>query len=259
MTKKSASSGASECCCCLGSGTVIYIGVCPLCDGAGRFESDASSSVQKLSNKAAKARAREISQSLSMLLRHTAREHGVAIDAQGWVVLDDALALLNTVDPDDPWEGGPVTVDEVRSVVSSSDKQRFALWEKSPLLIRASQGHTMAGIDADLLPVDLSEVPTAVHGSYYAAWSSVRDEGLKTMGRNHIHLARDLPGESGVISGMRSSCEILIWVDLVRAAAAGISFMQSTNGVILSEGADGTITPEFFSKVIDRWTNVSLL
>jgi len=191
-------------------------------------------------------------------LRHLAREKGIAIDSQGWVLMDEALRFVNTVDQDDPWEGGPVTLEQIRAVVSNSDKQRFAIWEREPLMIRASQGHTMQGIDPDLDPVDLSETPLALHGTYYEAWGLIKTEGLNKMSRNHIHLAKDLPGESGVISGMRGNCQVLIWVDLVKANAAGIRFMQSANGVILSEGMQGLIDPVFFNKVVDRKTNLTL-
>merc|ERR1719183_2524631 len=152
--------------------------------------------VPKLSNKAAKQRAREISQTLSMLLHHNARDHDIAVDQQGWVLMDDTLRFVNTIDEDDPWEGGPVTLDDVRAVVSGSDKQRFAIWERTPLMIRASQGHTMEGINPDLDPVDLDQVPLAVHGTYYKAFDIIKTEGLNKMSRNHIHFAKDLPGES---------------------------------------------------------------
>jgi len=193
-----------------------------------------------------------------MLLRHSAQENQISIDQQGWMLMSDALEFINKVDEDDPWEGGPVTLDDVRAVVSNSDKQRFAIWERAPLMIRASQGHSMQGIVPDLDPVNLDEVPSALHGTYYEAWNTIKIKGLSKMNRNHIHLAMDLPGESGVISGMRTDCQVLIWVDLVKANAAGIVFMQSANGVILSEGKDGIIDPEYFSHVVDRKTGIVL-
>jgi 2'-phosphotransferase len=188
-------------------------------------------------------------------------EQGMQIDPQGWVLLDDALAFVNKVDDgeEDEWEGIPVSVEEIRAVVQNSDKQRFAIWETQPPLIRASQGHTMKGISPDYDPANLDELPLALHGTYYKAWEIIKAEGLNKMDRNYIHLARDLPGESGVISGMRSGCQVLIWVDLVKASAAGIRFMVSANGVILSEGQDGVIPAQYFSKVVDRKSNEDLL
>lgn len=37
------------------------------------------------------------------------------------------------------------------------------------------------------------------------------------MKRQHIHLAEGLPGSDGVISGMRSSSSIFIYIDIVKA------------------------------------------
>merc|ERR1719221_1948185 len=100
-------------------------------------------------------------------------------------------------------------------------------------MIRANQGHSMEGITPDLEPLNLKEIPLAVHGTYSEAWEMIKEKGISKMQRNHIHLAKDLPGSSGVISGMRAKCQVLIWVDLVKADSDGIRFFQSENGVIL--------------------------
>jgi 2'-phosphotransferase len=42
------------------------------------------------------------------------------------------------------------------------------------------------------------------------------------MGRNHIHFAPGMPKEEGVISGMRSSCDIIIEIDMEAAMKDGI-------------------------------------
>ncbi len=55
---------------------------------------------------------------------------------------------------------------------------------------------------------------------------------------------------------MRSSSQILIFVDVQKALDAGIKFYLSDNGVVLTAGNDnGFLTPEFFSRVetvVDR-------
>lgn len=219
----------------------------------------AAAQATKAAAKLQKRRALEMSQSLSMLLRHKAREVGVPIDQFGWVLLEDALGWLNSFEGDEALEGGwPASTEEVRSVVCGSDKQRFQLWEGPTLQIRANQGHSMEGIEVETEPLNSEEVPLAVHGTYYPAWELIRSSGLRRMERNHIHLARDLPGASGVISGMRSSCEVLIWVDVRRAEATGITFHVSRNGVILTEGIQGAIGPELFHQVLDRKTGAAL-
>jgi 2'-phosphotransferase len=49
---------------------------------------------------------------------------------------------------------------------------------------------------------------------------------------------------------MRTSSQILIFINLQKALDAGIKFFLSDNGVILTEGdGDGFLKPEFFEKV----------
>ncbi|KAG9126135.1 hypothetical protein FRC07_004742 [Ceratobasidium sp. 392] len=141
------------------------------------------------------------------------------------------------------------------------------------LWIRANQGHTLkvgnsaeAPVsqnylrlhlevdDLELKPVVTpSEVPCAVHGTSFKAWENIKSQGLSRMQRNHIHLASGRPGGSGVISGMRNSSQVLIFIDMQAAMAVGIPFQISTNGVILTSGdSSGSIPPEFFASVEQR-------
>jgi 2'-phosphotransferase len=89
------------------------------------------------------------------------------------------------------------------------------------------------------------------------------------MGRNHVHFASGLPAgfktledategqvdssSEPVISGMRKTSEVLIFIDLRKALADGLRFGRSANGVILSEGnGDGLISAQYFLRVEER-------
>lgn len=165
----------------------------------------------------------------------------------------------------------------------------------SNFLIRATQGHSIKSVDAAsfLEPLsinDESKLPaTVVHGTFYGAWSAIlQSGGLKCMGRNHVHFAtgpslesalgaiQDAAAQGGylsqkdgkdhkkVISGMRWDAQILVYLDLRKALAAGCPFWRSENGVILSEGLplpgsegkDGQpqriISVDFFDVVVER-------
>jgi 2'-phosphotransferase len=122
----------------------------------------------------------------------------------------------------------------------------------------------------DAKPINsVADIPSgmAIHGTNVGAWGKISTPfagyplsteliilntgrmGLSKMKRNHIHMAQGLPGE-GVISGMRLRSEVLIYIDVEKALAAGLKFYLSSNGVVLSEGdARGFIRPEFFQKV----------
>ena len=43
------------------------------------------------------------------------------------------------------------------------------------------------------------------------------------MNRTHIHFAPDLPKSSGVISGMRSDCEIAIYINMAAAIRGNLT------------------------------------
>lgn len=52
---------------------------------------------------------------------------------------------------------------------------------------------------------------------------------------------------------MRTSAQILIYIDVQKALDAGIKFHLSENGVVLTEGNErGFLAPEFFSRVETR-------
>ena len=76
--------------------------------------------------------------------------------------------------------------------------------------------------------------------------------GLRTMTRNHVHFATGEPGDGTVMSGARADANVLVYIDMRAALAAGIQFYLSTNGVILSRGIDGLIPARFFARVLQR-------
>ena len=102
---------------------------------------------------------------------------------------------------------------------------------------------------------DPADISICVHGTNLQAYELIKSSGgLSRMARTHIHFASGLPGDDGVISGMRFSASVIIYIDTARAMDAGYEFFRSTNGVILCAGAPGTgVLPfEFVSRVEQR-------
>jgi 2'-phosphotransferase len=99
-----------------------------------------------------------------------------------------------------------------------------------------------------------AEYPNIIHGTNMSAWGLISKDpkGINRMKRNHIHFATGLLGEDGVISGMRYSCTVLIYLDLDKALKDGVTFFKSENGVVLTEGVNGEgyIPKEYFKKVV---------
>ena len=194
----------------------------------------------------------KFSRYLSALLRHRALDQGYAIDSRGFVSVDQIIKKCNNITPCGiDLARTKVTYDTIKQIVDSNDKKRFELEEHDDgWYIRAVQGHSMPGINPDLVLInDPSEIPIVVHGTYYKAYELIKNTGLNRMGRTHIHFAHGTPADESVISGMRKTSQVMIFIDVPKAMANGIKFYKSSNGVILSDGINGVIQTEYFLRV----------
>ena len=153
----------------------------------------------------------------------------------------------------------------------------------SHYLIRANQGHSIKLPDtSDLLTpitLDADNLPSiVVHGTRHEVWPDIlASGGLKPIRRNHVHFATGVPKqlqsnsqislEKGevpalaedqtktpeVLSGMRGSSTVLIFLDLRKALEGGIEFFVSENGVVLTEGGENGLVPiEYFQRVEEK-------
>jgi len=188
-----------------------------------------------------------------------------------------SLIHISTAEPDMSTDTLPQNTTSVSPDVENDE-------DPSHYLIRANQGHSIQ-VDTEslLTPItlELNNAPEiVVHGTRYEHWPKIiASGGLKTMGRNHVHFATGvpeplkskfsgagamvqdcdisvLPGDKKtpmVLSGMRNSSSILIFIDLRRAIGKGLKFWLSENGVVLSDGDENGLIPvEVFEKVEER-------
>ncbi|KAG6053856.1 hypothetical protein E4U17_004302 [Claviceps sp. LM77 group G4] len=209
----------------------------------------------------------QISKALSRLLRHQAQKAGIDLDGEGFARLDQVLQWgpLNSLN---------VSLTEIKSIVETNAKQRFALKPKSPVsegsssprdyLIRANQGHSLAVDPAAMFtPINMGDADfpaRVIHGTYFVFWDAILTSGgLKPMNRGHIHCS-DKTLEEGALSGMRKDAELLIEIDLERSLGEGITWWRSQNGVILTDGGEGgVLDARFFKSVRGRVGGVGVL
>ena len=155
------------------------------------------------------------------LLRHHAEKKGLYIRPDGYVKLDD-LFQVRDIKKYNP------TLQDAFKAVNENDKKRMEMMEEDGVwYIRAVQGHTIEAVKDDKLlePItcniqDKDNVfgfTEVVHGTYKNVLDLIMDSGLCRMARNHVHFAIGLPGKNGVISGMRSSAEVVIEVNMTQA------------------------------------------
>jgi len=239
---------------------------------------------------------KKLSKGLSWILRHGAPTLNLTMSSDGYIPVSVLLSC-----PARNLNQGNYSIDDIIRVVENNDKQRFHMCKKivnwkdekkrlysfvtsqrrkeeqqqqgignnyEVLCIRANQGHSITGLNFEelltpILPNELAALHTIIHGTYKDVWEEhIRHEGLHRMKRNHIHFAPGLPGSTNeVISGMRKSCEIFIYINGKACADDGVKFYRSSNGVLLTPGAteDGTLPIIYFKSVVDAKTEEELL
>lgn len=195
-----------------------------------------------------------ISKALSWLLRHGALKEGLKISADGFVDVSQILKS-NTFK-------NKYSVDDILRVVTNNDKQRFLTRRiDTGLQIRANQGHSISAVSQlELIPItDYTQFENIIHGTYFQYWNSIKEKGLHRKTRNHIHLTFGVPTDLSVVSGIRKSAEIYIYINLQKAFAEGLLFFLSSNKVVLSSGdREGYIKPKYFLKVYSAIDNSEL-
>lgn len=160
---------------------------------------------------------------LSLVLRHEPEKVGLTLDPQGWVGVDELLRAFAA-------RGRGLTRDQLETIVSTSDKQRFA-FSPDGTRIRANQGHSVEGVDLNLPPAAPPEI--LFHGTADRFLESIRASGLIKGARHHVHLSAELQTARKV--GSRHGRLVVLEVAAGEMHRAGHVFFVSANGVWLAD------------------------
>jgi putative RNA 2'-phosphotransferase len=163
-----------------------------------------------------------ISKFLSKHLRHEPDAIGVTLEPGGWVAVDALLDGCRRA-------GWSVSREDLDEVVITNAKQRFA-FDETGTRIRANQGHSVE-IDLQLEPATPPDV--LFHGTTDRILPVILTDGLKKMGRHHVHLSADVA--TAVAVGTRHGKPVVLTLDAAGMARAGHVFYVSANGVWLTD------------------------
>jgi 2'-phosphotransferase len=119
--------------------------------------------------------------------------------------------------------------------------------EDSKLLIRANQGHSLVVGNlinfSEVLEIISTPIPGVCYSSYKQYLELIQKEGLKRKKRFHIPITKSLDAESE----KRNSTDLIVYINMKKAMADGIKFYKSVNEVILTEGVDGILPPQYLT------------
>jgi len=154
-----------------------------------------------------------ISRFLTFLLRHRPKEYPLAFDAQGFVAWPDLVQLVQDRFQD-------ITEDEIRAVVTDSEKKRFELRENR---VRATYGHSFPVA----LGSEAMEPPSQLfYGTARDLAQSILRSGLRPRDRQYVHLSASLE-EAQDVGRRHDPAPAIIVVDAKRAHTEGVQFFAS--------------------------------
>ena len=187
---------------------------CPVCDREGTLVLDS-------------ARRRQLSKFVSGALRHFPEDAGIEVDDAGWTAF---ASLRAAVERKYAWADG----EALAGVIATDPKGRFertgASDESSTGAaggrVRASYGHS---VDVTLDSTDDPVPATLYHGTAPRNVDSIRDAGLKPMGRQTVHLSDSVEAAREV--GRRHADDPVVFV--VDAAA-----MRADDRRIVKRGSE---------------------
>jgi putative RNA 2'-phosphotransferase len=165
---------------------------------------------------------KQVSKSLSYVLRHRPDSVGLALGDGGWVAVDDLLAAFKR-------SGKPLSREVLEVVVAENDKQRFEFSEDRSR-IRARQGHS-AKVELGYEPATPPDV--LYHGTATKNLDSILQIGLIKGRRHHVHMSTNR--ETMLQVAMRHGKPVVLAIDAKQMFANGHKFFVTGNHVWLTE------------------------
>ena len=166
----------------------------------------------------------QLSRTMSYALRHQPAKFGLELDDEGWVAVADLVTALRQ----QRREWSQLQEEDFARVIAQSSKQRY---EMKDGLIRAAYGHSIKQKVSHE-----RAVPPALlfHGTTPEAYASIRLSGLKSMGRQFVHLSEDR-GTARQVALRRTRQPVILCIDTQAAFQAGIAFYTGTDKIWLTD------------------------
>lgn len=178
-----------------------------------------------------------ISKRISYLLRHD--PEGLKMDKKGYVYIQDLLDKLNS----GLTMSQPTTIVDLRVLVKLNSKKRFNIDSDTGTKIRASQGHTIEGLELDL--TEVTDGTTIIyHGTSKENYDLIKKSGgILPMSRQYVHMSADIPTATSV--GLRKAQNkgdlIILATRVSDINTTGHKVYLSENGVFQVEFVDDKI------------------
>jgi putative RNA 2'-phosphotransferase len=136
---------------------------------------------------------------MSGALRHFPGDAGLSLDDRGWTEYE---TLVDAVTGKYPW----ATPEHVEAVIATDSKGRF---ERRGEQVRAAYGHS---VDVKLESTETKLPNRLYHGTAPRNLDAIAEEGLKSMGRQQVHLSKT-PAEARDVGERHTDEPVLLVID----------------------------------------------
>ena len=159
---------------------------------------------------------------MSYVLRHHPEAAGLTLDGEGWADVDKLMEGMTKA-------GHPIDRETLERIVRENNKKRYTLSEDGRR-IRANQGHS---VDVHIEMEKRTPPERLYHGTADRFLDSIKEQGIRRMARQYVHLSPNVP--TAVNVGSRHGKPVVLAIDTAQMTADGFDFFISANGVWQSE------------------------
>ena len=164
----------------------------------------------------------KLSKFVSLVLRHQPEVIGLKLDENGWAEVDRFIELAKQ-------NGKNISISVLEEIVETNNKKRFA-FNDDKSKIRANQGHSIE-VNLDLPP---QQPPVQLfHGTATKFIESIRQQGLISGSRQHVHMSSD--EATAIAVGQRHGKPVVLKINALAMHQDGFVFFCSENSVWLTE------------------------
>jgi putative RNA 2'-phosphotransferase len=166
----------------------------------------------------------DLSRVISHALRHEPWLYELELDDAGWVLADDLMGALRAANP--AWTD--LNEADLLRMMAQADKQRY---EMQGGRVRALYGHSTP----QKLSKEPAEPPAILfHGTAPKTVTVIRQDGLRPMGRQYVHLSVD--SATAVQVGRRKAKHpVILRIRSGAAHEAGVPFYRGNDLVWLAD------------------------
>lgn len=164
---------------------------------------------------------KEISQFMSLILRHKPEVIGITLDEHGWANVDELIKGVAKTQN--------FNMEILEKIVDTDEKKRYS-FNEDKTLIRANQGHSIQ-VDVELeqfIPPDC-----LYHGTAEKYVESIDKNGLISKSRLYVHLSQDV--DTAIKVGKRHGNPVVYKVLSKQMSDDGFEFFLSANNVWLTK------------------------